>query len=34
MRSPDEYEEGFYAGTQKINLDTIIKVGKPGSSLQ
>jgi putative transposase len=34
MRSPDEYEAGFYADTTNANLDTTVKVGNHLSSLQ
>lgn len=34
MCSPDEYEAAFYADTTNANLDTIVKVGNPESSLQ
>ena len=34
MRSPDEYEAAFYAGTTNANLDTTVKVGNPETSLQ
>jgi transposase InsO family protein len=34
MRSPDEYEAGFYADTQNTDADTIVKVGNPQLSLR
>ena len=34
MCSPDEYEAAFYPDSTNANLDTIIKVGNPESSLQ
>jgi putative transposase len=34
MCSPDEYEAALYADTTNTNLDTIVKVGNPESSLQ